>query len=271
MYIEFVILDNFLLTYLAGAAATRLAHNKVDAVRISVAATVGTVVAVFYPYLPSGLGVSLAVKAALYAVLCVIMYYKMPRSCAMCVMFLGCTFAFGGASYAVGALFYGFDGASAFVRKYPLFLTLGTGLAVYLGVKFFIKRTRAARARAPYEYDTRVDFLGVTMDFNAFLDTGNCVYDDITGLPVVITDISGFTDKLDGDATIRFARLLPTLRKKTAYTHGGHVEIYLVEPTRITVYSDRHEHKINAMIGLVKRGAGNLYAAHEMLLNPAVM
>ena len=267
MYIEFVILDNFLLTYLAGAAAVKLAHNKPNTLRLVVGATVGTVIALFYPYLRGGI-VSLSVKAALYVVLCVIMFYKEKRALAMCVLFLCCTFLFGGASYAIGSVFYS-EGATAFVRKYPMFLTLTAGAVVYYSIGFCIKRTRAARARAPYMYTASVEVLGMTMSFDAFLDTGNCVYDDMTGLPVLITDMSGFTDKLSVDATVKFARLLPSLRTMAAYTHGGAVEIYLVRPTCITVYSDRHKHKINAMIGLVKSGKNS--APAEMLLNPAVM
>lgn len=271
MYIEFVILDNFLLTYLAGAAATRLAHNRVSVPRTLAAATVGTAVAVFYPFLPSGYGVSLSVKAALYAVLCVIMFYKTQRAAVMSVMFLGCTFAFGGASYAFGAVFFGINGAERFIRKYPLFLTLGCGAAVYWAVKFCLKKTRLSRAREPYEYGTRVSVLGTNMDFQAFLDTGNCVFDDKTGLPVVITDIDCFTQRLDGTAAIGFAKMLPSLRKIRAVTAAGATEIYIVEPTCISVYSDRHEHKINAMIGLISGGGKRFSGSHEMLLSPAVM
>ncbi len=264
-------MDNFLLTYLAGAAAMRIAHNKPSVVRISIAAALGTVVAIFYPFLPSGLGVSLSVKAALYAVLCVIMFYKQPRACVMSVMFLGCTFAFGGASYAVGSIFYGISGADRFTREYPLFLVLGCGAAGYYCIRFCIKRTRLARARAPYEYGTRVDVFGVAMTFNAFLDTGNCVYDDKTGLPVIITDISNFTERLDGASAVKFAGILPSLRKKRITTPAGSTEIYIIEPTSITVYSDRHEHKINAMVGLIAQGGKRFSGTHEMLLCPAIM
>ncbi len=271
MYIEFVIVDNFLLTYLAGAAATRLCHNKISVLRLSAASAVGTITAVFYPFLPSGLGVTLSVKIALFVTLCVIMYYKTPRPGVGGMMFLGCTFALGGACYAVNATFFqGTDRFCEYMRACPVFSVVCISAAVYAGIRYFIMRMRVPRARAPYEYGTEVTVFGTKMTFSAFLDTGNCVFDGKSGLPVVITDIDRFTDKLDGAAAVEFAKQLPKLRKMYAETHGGKAEIYLIEPTRITVYSDRHGHKINAMVGLIG-GGRKFVGSHEMLLCSAAL
>ena len=68
MYIEFVIVDNFVLTLLAGSAAARLCHKRVNIWRLIAAAAVGTVVAVFYPFLRSS-AAEFAVKLALWCVL----------------------------------------------------------------------------------------------------------------------------------------------------------------------------------------------------------
>ena len=272
MYIEFVIADNFLLTYLAGAAATRLCGNKVCVWRLIVAATVGTAVAVFYPFIRAGAYGLLAVKLSLWAVLCVIMYYKTPRALVASLMFLGCTFAFGGATYAIGLILFSSSAkADAFTRKCPLFVTLGIGAAVYGCVRYCIKRMRLPHARAPYEYGAEIVFGGKSMKFSAFLDTGNCVFDGRTGLPVIITDADSFAQKLDGAAAIEFVKRLPSLRKITARTHGGNTEIYIVEANEITVYSDRHGHKINAMVGLVCGQNKKFSKEHELLLNPAAM
>lgn len=272
MYIEFVILDNFLLTYLAGAAATRFCQNKVCVWRVAAASVCGTVVAVFYPFMHIGLWGEIAVKLALWIVLSVIMYVRSPRFVAQSLMFLGCTFMFGGASYAVGLILYGnARKAAEFSAKYPLFTVLGTASALYACIRYVVKRVRAPRARAPYEYGTYVEVFGTTMRFSAFLDTGNCVFDDKTGLPVIITDTASFAEKLYGAAAVEFAKALPSLRKITAKTHGGVAEILIVPPTKITVYSDRRGHTINAMVGLVCGSEKRFVRAHEMLLNPAAI
>lgn len=271
MYIEFAILDNFLLTFLAGRTAAKLSHNKANIWRLIASATVGTVVAVFYPYLREGIVVELAVKLSLWVVLCAIMYYKTPRFAVQSLMFLGCTFAFGGASYALGLILYSSaTRAAEFSSKYPLFLVLGTGGAVYAGAAFCIKKMRVPSARAPYEYGLQVKVYGASMNFRAFMDTGNCVFDEKTGLPVVVTDVDSFTKKLDGTAAVEFAKQLSSLRTISARTHAGETSIYVLRPTEISVYSDRQWHKIHAMIGLVG-GERRFSKEHEMLLNPAVL
>ena len=270
MYIEFVIVDNFLLTYLAGSAAARLCHIKTRVWRLIVGSTVGTAVAVFYPFINSIL-VSLAVKLCLWLVLSFIIYFKTPRCAVSAIVFLGCTFAFGGACYAVELALCGGKNVSEFVAKYPICLVLICGATVYLGVRYCIRRLRVPRVRAPYEYGTEISVFDTTIKFCAFLDTGNCVFDAKSGLPVIITDIDRFTDKLDGRAAVGFAKVLPKLRTMTATTPAGTAVIYLVQPQAITVYSDRQRHKINAMVGLIGGQGKRFSATHEMLLCPAVM
>ncbi|MCX4313457.1 MAG: sigma-E processing peptidase SpoIIGA [Clostridia bacterium] len=271
MYIEFVILDNFLLTYLAGTSAARLCHCKPCVWRMLAASAVGTAVAVFYPFMRINGWAMFAVKATLWAVLSAVMYAGTPRALTKGMAFLGCTFMFGGASYALGLIIYAEPSkAAAFTRKYPLFITLGTAAAVYCSVRRAVKRLRVPRARAPYEYGTQVEIFGAKLDFHAFLDTGNCVFDGKTGLPVVIVGASDFAQKLDGAAAVEFAKKLPELRTMTVRTPSGESEIFILQPSRITVYSDRRGHTINAMVGLV-RGGNSFSHTHEMLLNPAAM
>lgn len=270
MYIEFVIADNLLLTYLAGSAAAKLCHNKVRVWRLIVAAVVGTAVAVFYPFIGS-VYASVAVKLGLWIVLSFIMYFRTVRPAVAAVVFLGCTFALGGACYAVELCFCGGKNVSEFIARYPICLVMICGVVVYGGIRYCIRRMRVPRVRAPYEYGTEISVFDTKMKFAAFLDTGNCVFDARSGLPVVITDIDRFTDKLDTDGAVKFAKSLPKLRTMTAKTPAGETVIYLVQPTEITVYSDRQWHKINAMVGLVGGQGKRFSDVHEMLLCPAAM
>ncbi|MCM1368192.1 MAG: sigma-E processing peptidase SpoIIGA [Roseburia sp.] len=273
MYIEFVIADNFLLTYLAGACAAMMCHKRANVWRLLAAATVGTVVAVFYPYMRLNAAAQLAVKLSLGIVLCVIVFLKTERPIASSLMFFGCTFAFGGANYALGlALYSSASAATAFCLKCPLFITLGTGAAVFLCARYIVGRLRAPRARAPYEYAVCVDVFGTTLRFSAFLDTGNCVFDDRSGLPVIITDAERFAAKLNESASREFLKHLHEFRKLDVSTAAGKTSAYIIKPTGVTVYSDRRGHTIEAVLGLVSGGKTSAFsAAHELLLNPAAM
>lgn len=269
MYIEFVIIDNFVLTLLAGCAAARMCHKRVPIWRTLIASVVGTVVAVFYPYLKCGFWAQTGIKLALWLVLSIIMYIKTPRPITSSLLFLGCTFAFGGASYALAlTIFQSTIRASAFCAKFPMFIVLGAGAAVYFGIRYVVSRLRLTRARAPYEYGAEVEVFGKKIRFDAFLDTGNCVFDEITGLPVIITDIKRFSDKLDGASAVEFMKNAEKLRTVSVSTAAGNSKIFMVKPSSVTVYTDRQPHKIDVMVGLVRDGCFS--ASHEMLLNPAV-
>jgi len=270
MYIEFVIADNFLLTYLAGAAATRLCHKKVCVWRLAVASVLGTIVAVFYPFMRLNVAAQFAVKISLGAALCAVLFVKTPRPITSSLLFFGCTFMFGGACFAIGLVLYSdVSAATEFSRKCPLFAVLGIGAAMYACLRYCIKRLRVTRARAPYKYEIDVKIYGTTLRFDSFLDTGNCVFDDVTGLPVVITDFAMFSSKLNTDASREFLKSVDGLRKISVRTAAGEASAFVLKPTEITVYSDGAGHKIDAMIGLVC--GSRMSAAHEMLLNPAVV
>lgn len=262
MYIELVILNNFLLTYLAGSAAMRLCRGRICAWRFVAASTVGTCIAVFYPFMDGGRAVELVIKFALWAVLSVIMYYKTPSFRAASIVFLLCTFAFGGVAYAIELCAFGHtDNVSTFFG-------LCGCIAAYGAIRLLAARLRVLRVRAPFEYVVEIEALGTKLMFAAFLDTGNCVYDSETNLPVIVTDVDRFTDKLDTAAATAFLKLRPRLRRISALTPAGEVEICLLRPTRITVYSDRHGHTIDAMVGLAVGQGGRFSRVHEMLIGP---
>ncbi|MCH5162853.1 MAG: sigma-E processing peptidase SpoIIGA [Clostridiales bacterium] len=268
MYIEFVIADNFLLTYLAGATAVGLCHKRVDVFRLLTASAVGTVVAVFYPFMRLNTAAMFAVKISLWLVLCFIMFFKTKRPITSSLLFLGSTFAYGGACYALGLVIYSDAAkAAAFSRRYPLFLVLSAGAAVFLCSRYIIRRLQAARAHAPYELTADVEVLGARLRFDAFLDTGNSVFDDVTGLPVIITDCERFGKKLDGQAAFEFLKNVDNFRKMKVKTPAGETDARMIGPAHVTVYSADEPHKIDAMVGLV----GKFSSSHELLMGPAVV
>lgn len=265
MYIEFVILDNFLLTYLAGLTAARLVRKRPSVVRMLIASAVGTAVAVVYPFMRIGLWLQVLVKLCLGIMLCVIMYFKTPKFLTSCLLFFGCTFAYGGASYALGLIVFADATAAArFSAKCPLFLTLGIGALVFVCSRYVIKRIRIAHARAPYEYDMDIEIYGKCLRFKAFLDTGNCVFDELSGLPLVITDVNAFTQKLDAEASREFLLGLDKLRRVNIRTAAGQACAHVLKPTKITVYSGTDKHTIDAMVGIV--GGRRFSAEHEILI-----
>lgn len=271
MYIEFVIADNFLLTYLAGAVAARLMYKRVNTIRTLIAAAVGTAVAVFYPFLPFGFWIQFVIKMGLWGVLSAIMFVKTPRLFTSALMFLGATFSLGGACYAVWECVCAlYPKAIDLLANRPVFLTLSVALTFYAGIRFIIKRIKISRSRAPYECTAVIEIFGKSLKFSAFMDSGNCVFDDRSGLPVVITDAASFTSKLDGASAAEFLKRVDSLRSTAITTAAGESKAYLLKPTSATVYMDKREHKIDVMVGLIG-GEKRFSGSREMLIGPAVV
>lgn len=265
MYIEFVIADNFILTYLSAVTAIRLCHKRICVWRCLVASTLGTIVAVFYPFIPISNVALVGVKLLLGACLSFILFIKTKKGIIATVIFLLSTFTYGGSCYAVGlALYSSTSKATTFCAKTPLFLVLCCGVVIYFVVRFAIKKMRIYKANAPYEYMVDMKVLGKNVSFNAFLDTGNCVFDERSGMPVMVTSVDIFSSKLDNVSMIEFIKNVDRFRHINVATPTGSGRIYLVKPTEVTVYSDKRPHKINAMLGL--SSGVSLSSKHELLL-----
>ncbi len=272
MYIEFVIADNFILTFLAGAAAARLCHKRINVIRTLIAAAIGTGVAVAYPFMKVGFWLGLLIKLALWIVLGAVMFARTPRPITSALMFLGATFAFGGACYAVWeCVCTVYPKALEFCSECPVCLTLSAATVLYIGLRYVMKRISVLRSRAPYECRAEVLVFGKKLTFNAFLDSGNCVFDDRSGLPIIITDASRFTAKLDAASAAEFLKHVDGLRTTEISTAAGETRIYLIKPTAVTVYTDKREHKIDVMVGLVGGEEKRFSGTHELLLGPAAV
>lgn len=272
MYIEFVIADNFILTFLAGAAAARLCHKRVNIIRTVIAAAMGTLVAVFYPFMKIGFWAQLGVKLALWTLLSAALFLRTPRPVTSALMFLGATFTFGGACYAVWeCVCTVYPKALEFCSQQPVFLTMSAAAALYAGVRFIVKRIRVLRSREPYECLAVIDIFGKNLKFSAFMDSGNCVFDDRSGLPIIITDAERFTSKLDGPSATEFLKRVDRLRATTIRTAAGETRVYLLKPTSVTVYTDKREHKIDVMVGLIGGETTRFSRSHELLIGPSAI
>lgn len=252
MYIEFVILDNFALTFIAGQCAARLCHKRLNVFRLLAASAIGTVAAVFYPFLTVSLWVQIAIKVALGVVLCLIMFVKTPRALCSSLLFFGCTFALGGSCYAL-CLIFGMSAASAeeFCSRMPLALVLSVGVAAYFCVIYIHSRVRLMRIKEPYMCKARITVLGQRLNFSAYIDSGNCVCDRRNGMPIMITGLERFVNKLDRTSGMAFLAGVDRFPRMTINTAGGKAIIYILRPSNVQVYSDRHNHTIfNAELGL---------------------
>ena len=197
VYVEIVIIDNFVLTYCLGALTYRVTLKRVNKTRCAVASLIGTIVAVFYPFISNNL-VVFAVKIALWIILSVILFARKERFFMGAIVFLGLTFLFGGLLFGVSLAISGNVNASlrGNVTVIPWSLIV---LCFFVGdylVKKIALSVRACRDVSKSVYEFKIKVLGKEKIMRGFMDTGNRLYDERNGLPVVVISAKSIQDLL---------------------------------------------------------------------------
>lgn len=255
MYIEFVILDNFALTWIAASAASRFSATKIRRWRIAIAAVFGTGAAVAYPFIPLSYPYLLTIKIAVGILLCVILFTKTGRPILSSIYFFGFTFAIGGAAFAAMFIISGsYEKARQFSYNVPLFVPLLCAVFVFFISTKISNHYKARRCKSTYTYRAQLTLYGTKLELVGFLDSGNTVYDTVSGLPVVFCYGRRIAQKLDAGALIRFLKATENAKTVSIYTVSGKCETVLIKPEKFVLYLDKGKNKIvEVVLAVIKK------------------
>ncbi|MBR7090969.1 MAG: sigma-E processing peptidase SpoIIGA [Clostridia bacterium] len=188
VYVETIILDNFLIDALLLLLTNRFTRCPVSAIGIILAASFGTGFALFSPFLTLT-GVWLWLAKLLVAVIMVLLSLpSLYRLGARLITFLLLTFLFGGALMAI-FYFLGTPIASATSFAGASAIPIGGMLAVVLALALLlgstIRRFYSIRRVQQYLVDVTICIRDNPISMRGFVDTGNGLIDN-HGKPVVI-------------------------------------------------------------------------------------
>jgi len=188
VYIEYVVIDNLVITALICLISYRVLKMRPDKLKTSVAAVTGTCAAVTYPFLQLHFLWLLLIKAALFGLLSVILFYKKVRLYKGAAVFLMVTGLFGGLIFMVAYIALGDASAALSLPAYdfPLGVILLLPVGLYYVLKGVVSAVRRHRARADFSFKFDVTALGKTVTAMGYLDSGNLLCDEKTGLPVIV-------------------------------------------------------------------------------------
>ncbi len=180
VYIELVLLDNFLMDFIILFFATRLSEKRVKFSRVSAGAGIGalySVLALAFP--PLG---GFIFKCAGLAIMCLPMGARpAKRYFLRCGLALLCSFLFGGCIlFAMLALDAPIHGA---YLGLPILRYILLGLAAGITLLELFLRTPHPKAGA--DYLIHAEFSGAAINLRGFLDTGNLLQSP-GGLSVII-------------------------------------------------------------------------------------
>lgn len=188
VYIETVILDNFLIDSLLLVLTNKFTKCPVSALGIVLSSTFGTGFALFSPYLdlsPFWLILTKLVVAIIMVLLSLPSIYRLFHRL---FCFLGLTFAFGGVMIAL-FYFLGTPVNNAINLSYSSSIPLGGILAVALAFAMLltleIRKFYSIRRLEHFLIDVTICVRNNPMRMRGYLDTGNGLIDNC-GKPVVI-------------------------------------------------------------------------------------
>lgn len=277
-YIEYVILDNFCITFSLGYLTNKLALRRVSVLRCLLASFVGTAVAVCYPFI-KGDGWLLATKFVLWLVLCALLFLGRRRFMFCSLIFLLLTFVFGGCVLAV-AMVSG-DNIQSVMRinlsEFPIGVLLGCCLVCVIVLRGVIVKFCAKRDISKVVYDFKLKLFGKELLCKGLMDTGNRLYDHKNRLPVVVFSAKALVDFLSEEQfTALFSGNGESLQKGARYMQietiaGGMNKILLVKPDEFILYSERRKNILcDVMIGIAFTPMGGA-DDFDAILHPSLM
>lgn len=275
VFVELVLIDNFAITFLLARLAYLAVGEYPKIWRLVSASTVGAVGAVLNPLISSHI-LSLCYKIVCGAVLRTILFaFKKPLKGT--AFFLIFTFAFGGTLFAIAYMVFGTaeKALTTPLTSLPIGVVLFAVYLLFLFSKRLVFKIRKTRDVKRFLYDATITVFGKTLKCKAFLDSGNRIYDSVSGLPIAIVDISTISKVLSDEQMIRLMSGRIKDFNNAHYidysTLGGCSKMLVFAPDELVVYDEDKKNIINeVMLGVTfKRIFDD--EKYGLLLSPAIM
>lgn len=249
VYVEWILLDNFLMDFLILYATLRLSEKQVCLWRGALGAVVGSIYALFAVLFP--ILTALPFKVLASFAMCAVARPIRPlkRFGISLLSMYGVTFVLGGA-----VLFFVYLSTGEFGNLYinlPIlrYLLIGGALGSLL-LEFFLRRRFP---RICESYDIKATICGESISLNGFLDTGNALK-DFAGASVIIADRQALLSQLSPALAERVQSLAVSkdLKMRPFYfsTLSGADCIWGIYPDHLVVHTDGQDYVVKAYIAL---------------------
>ena len=258
VYIEYVLIDNFLIDYLLLKATFSTTGIRVRKGRLFLCAIIGAFTALIYPLLENFYFLQTIFKifSGLLIVLLAVKFSSAKSYMINTIIFFLYTFLTGGAIIGVYNLFkisYQTEISVAFIVV-PVYLLI-TGMENV--IKYLYRRRETMKLVVKIE----IEFSNKKIALNGFYDTGNGVYDGDN--PVIFCSKKTFT-KILGDNLLK-----AKLKKICVFTVSGQTENFAVTLDKIMIYNkDEPNIYNNVTLCATKNSVGDGY---DVILHPALM
>jgi len=283
IYIEYVIIDNLVINSLILLCVIKTLKLKSSWWRILFSSLLGTTVAVLLPMFKLHSLLLIFIKIALGIVMTLIIskFYRIKDYIFAFLLFIAYTFLLVGACLTTLLV----CGTSLDLLKnggYDIAIPLGIILLIICVYVYFIimlgKYLSRKKELIPYLRKIKIYIKNKELDFYAFIDSGNKLYDFKSGLPIIILSIKGmecFYSKEEIENLV-LNNGKNTDFKNVHYTNyntisGEAKKMVVFEADKMVIKNEKDEYITNRfMIGLTYK-TFNDAVKYDVLLHPAVM
>ena len=270
MYIEYVIIDNFIINFLLLKVSMASSRVKTSKLKLCISAGVGTVVAVVMPLfkISGAFLVLIKINLGLLMVLIAGEYLTVKKLGFTLLFFLSYTFLSGG---MIIGLFYlsGVDFIVYFSVNYNSFMPVGISvLLVYLFTKltlYLITNLLKSRDIKPFIRKCVIVISGKKFKVNGYIDSGNRLFDKNSGLPIIVASKSLFLKLNSGEE-----KLIPKSQITVNTVNGESVmKIYAVD--KLLIYNGEYANIINNVMITDSQFDFERGEEYDVLLNPSLI
>ena len=285
IYIEYVLLDNLVIDALISVLTLKALRLSVKKWRITVAAAFGTAAAFLLPLIHIHAVFLFTVRMVVGAAMAFLIYnHKSFKRYLICfVVFMLLTFALGGA--CLGVLFLtGADITNAATLNYQSGVPIGLVALTVAVTVFFIRQLclflNKSKDISGYLRQAELFINGDSVKFDAFIDTGNQLYDAQSGLPVIIVE-STILMRLLKNTLPNILNVNAKEKPKSSLKNGHYIEystlngrntkLLVFKPDKLLIYFKGQANIIyDVMVG-VYNDKFDKPVKYSALLHPAII
>lgn len=193
LYLEYVIFDNLIISYLVIKLSESILHIKIKKLNFILACCIFVVFSIFLPLLKINVIAENVLKMLLSFLICLVVIDN-PKLKTKFLPFYFCFITLNLIVYAMFSIIVKIFNCEVSLANYTLNFPIAVVfLALFLYFKILIKFF--AKLKKSYDvenciYDVHIEYLGKKIKLNAFLDTGNALYDNVENLPIAVVPLN---------------------------------------------------------------------------------
>lgn len=283
VYIEYILIDNFVLDYLILLITGKVLRLNYKKYRLIVASIIGSVASILSTIIPEHFLLVITYKFVLGIILVLIAFRieRFRRFIGIYLSFICFTFLMGGLSWTM-VMMFNLSTTNLGITGYDSVVPLGVilaGCAICTKLIFrlclFIYQKRDCEQ---FLADIEVFVNNKSVKIKGFIDSGNRLFDHVTGLPIIIIATSGLKTILTQDVFEEFIKKTNNDIKKRYNAHfilfqtlsGVSKPMVVFKPDKLLFIYNGRTYQSNVMIGITHMGFKDV-SDYDALLHPSML